>query len=272
MLLSTPLTIKNITFTNRIVMPPMATHSSQEGRINPKLCAHYAARADCGLIITEHAYVHQSGMADSKQISVADDIVLPGLQQLANAVHAQGSAKLFMQINHAGSQTNPEITGTSLLSASSLPHPVLPHGSIPNALSVYQIHELEHCFAEAAKRVQQANFDGVEIHSAHGYLLNQFYSPLTNKRDDNYSATTMENRLRFLLEIIDLVRQKVGTVFPIAVRLGGVDYMEGGSSIEDCVLASQILAEAGVDLLDLSGGMCRYTRPGHKETGWFQDM
>ena len=132
--------------------------------------------------------------------------------------------------------------------------------------------QIEELFAQAARRAQLAGYDGVEIHSAHSYLLNQFYSPLTNHRTDEYGSQTMENRLRMHLETIQKVREKVGENFPIAVRLGGCDYTPGGSTIEDSVEASLMLQKAGVDLLDLSGGMCRYILEGVSEPGWFGQM
>ena len=120
-------------------------------------------------------------------------------------------------------------------------------------------------------RAKSAGYDGVEIHSAHGYLPNQFYSPLTNRRADDYGGS-LENRMRFLMETVRAVRSAVGTRFPISVRLGGCDYMEGGSTIADSVQAATTLQQAGADLLSVTGGMCRYTREGHSEPGYFQDM
>ena len=111
----------------------------------------------------------------------------------------------------------------------------------------------------------------MEIHCAHAYLLNQFYSPMTNKRGDDYGGS-LENRLRITLETVALVRQAVGGQIPIAVRLGGADYLPGGSKEEDAVQACRLLEAAGVDLLDLSGGMCFFMRPGHLEAGYFSSM
>lgn len=119
--------------------------------------------------------------------------------------------------------------------------------------------------------MKAAGYDGVEIHSAHGYLLNQFYSPLTNFRTDAYGRS-LENRLRFLLETVQKTREAVGADFPIAVRLGGCDYIDGGSTIRDAAQASVALEKAGIDLLDISGGFHIYMRPGHREPGWFSDM
>ena len=157
------------------------------------------------------------------------------------------------------------MTGEELVSAS----PLEGNGGRSRALSIDEIKELERDFAAAARRVKEAGYDGVEIHSAHGYLLNQFYSPLTNFRDDDYGPQSLENRLRFLTEITAAVRQVVGNDFPIAVRLGGSDYQDGGSTIDDAAGAAQILEASGIDLLDLSGGLGMFMRPGHREPGWF---
>ncbi|MBQ7585445.1 MAG: NADH:flavin oxidoreductase [Desulfovibrionaceae bacterium] len=273
MLLATPLKLKNLTLKNRIVMPPMATHSSKDGSLPKELIAYYSARSEAGtgLIITEHSYIDVTGRADPNQLSLAEDKVIEALKELTSKVHTQGQSLIIAQINHAGSQTSSYITNSELLSASPVAHPALKDGEIPKALTEAEIASFTQKFAEAARRVQQAGFDGVEIHAAHGYLLNQFYSPLTNQREDAYGAS-LENRLRFLLEVLAAVRSKVGPAFPIAVRLGGADYLEGGSTIEDSVKASCLLEKAGADLLDISGGMCRYTRPQHTEPGWFSDM
>ncbi len=274
MLLTQAIRVRRLTIANRIVMPPMATHSAQDGHVTSDLCAYYRARAEAGtgLIITEHSYIHMSGRADPQQVSVADDTMLPGLGQLVASIHAAGTTKVFAQINHAGSQTKPDITNGELLSASAVPHPAVTDAAMPRPLSETEIASIVALFADAAVRVRKVGFDGVEIHAAHGYLLNQFYSPLTNKRTDAYGAGSLENRLRFLLETLAAVRAVVGDAYPVAVRLGGADYMEGGSTIDDSVAAARLLECAGADLLDISGGMCRYTRRGHSEAGWFADM
>lgn len=126
-------------------------------------------------------------------------------------------------------------------------------------------------FAKAAVRAKKAGYDGVEIHSAHGYLLNQFYSPLTNFRKDEYGGD-LENRLRIHREVIRAVREEAGRDFFLSVRLGGCDYMDGGNDISDCVRACRILEKEDIDLISLTGGLCRYTRTGHTEAGYFQDM
>ena len=117
----------------------------------------------------------------------------------------------------------------------------------------------------------QAGYDGAEIHAAHGYLLNQFYSPLTNHRSDAYGGT-LENRLRLLREVIRAVRKAVGPEYPLSVLLGGCDYAEGGNTIRDAAVAAKILCGEDIQLLSISGGMNRYTLPGHTEPGYFAEM
>lgn len=131
----------------------------------------------------------------------------------------------------------------------------------------------EHAYItmQGKAKAKQAGFDGVEIHSAHAYLLNQFYSPLTNHRQDGYGGS-FENRIRLHMEVIESVRETVGEDFLVSLRLGGCDYMDGGSSIEDSVRAAQAFERAGIDMISITGGMCRYTRPEHGEPGYFRDV
>ena len=112
----------------------------------------------------------------------------------------------------------------------------------------------------------------MEIHAAHRYLLNQFYSPLTNHRTDRYNGSTLEGRMQLLLEVVEAVRHAVGADFPVAVRLGACDYMEGGSTLQDAVAAAKLLEDAGVDLLDISGGMCSYRNPLESGQGYFGEI
>ena len=112
---------------------------------------------------------------------------------------------------------------------------------------------------------------GVEIHGAHGYLLNEVYSPLTNFREDQYGADTIENRLRIHTEIIQKIRKAVGNDYPIAVRLGACDYIEGGSTIKDGADAAKILEECGADIIDVSGGLCGFVVKGRTQSGYFGD-
>ncbi len=120
-------------------------------------------------------------------------------------------------------------------------------------------------------RAKKAGFDGIELHSAHGYLLNQFFSPLSNKRKDCYNGITIEGRIRLHLEIIASLRDALGSNYPLAIRLGACDYMEGGTLISDSVAAAIEFEKAGIDLLDISGGFCSYQNPDSQEPGYFSE-
>lgn len=262
---------------NRLVMPPIATYqSTDDGKVTEKMLAYYGARAEggnIGIIITEHSYISMQGKAKDRQLSISCDDDIEGLRQLVDVIHQNGT-KAMAQLNHAGSAALTEITGLPEVSASQVTHPFKEKAgleALPEELTANGISEIVEAFAKAAARAKLAGFDGVEIHSAHSYLLNQFYSPLTNHRTDEYGGS-LENRLRIHKEVIAAVREVVGKDYPIAVRLGGCDYMDGGSTIEDSVQAALILEAQGIDLLDISGGMCSYIREGHDEPGYFKDM
>ena len=265
--------IGSLTLKNRLVMPPMATGKTDAGHVTEELISHYRDRArfsDPGLIILEHAFIAPAGRANAGQLSIAGDDCIVGLTKLVQAIHAAGSA-VFAQLNHAGSGAEPETPGVNL-SASAIASPRKPESGVPREMTRAEILLTEADFVRAALRAVKAGCDGVELHSAHSYLLNQFYSPLTNRRNDEYGPQTVENRLRFHLETVDAVRKAVGPNVPIAVRLGGADYLPGGSSEDDAVEACKMLEAAGVDLIDLSGGMCGYIRRDHSEPGYFSSM
>lgn len=276
-ILNTPISVKKIEMKNRLVMPPMATaKADDEGKVTEQICEYYKEKSHggyIGLIITEHSYVSLEGKASRGQLSIADDSVIDGLQKLTSIIHDNGS-KVFAQISHAGSAASTKITGMEVISASAVINEGMVGRSreLPQEMTKEQIKKTIKDFADASRRVKEAGYDGVEIHSAHGYLLNQFYSPLTNKRNDEYGSSTMESRLRIHKEIIQAVRAEVGEDFPIALRLGGCDYTDGGSTITDSVEAAILLEAYGIDLLDISGGLNGYIIPGQTEAGYFSDM
>ena len=276
MKLKETITIKNLTLNNRLVMPPMHTGKASEGGlVTDALLDYYASRAeggDIGLIITEHTFVSQRGKASSGQLSLADERVIEGLKRLTEAIH-RGGTKVFAQINHAGSSAQEHITGMRNIAPSAVLNPGVRKDYatvIPKEMTKADIEEVVEQYVLASGRALAAGYDGVEIHCAHGYLLNQFYSPLTNKRNDEYGGT-IKNRLRITLEILRAVRTLWGEERPVAVRLGASDYMEGGNTFADGAEAAKLLEDAGCDLLDISGGMIRFTRPGHTEPGYFSE-
>ena len=272
-MLNDPILIRSLQLKNRLVMPPMQSDRSLCGHVTDDLLAYYRARAlgsEPGLIIAEHCCISETGRADSGQLSIAEDGCIAEHRQLTDTVHEAGS-RIFIQLNHAGNAAEPFDDG-ELVSASDIPALRKTLQKKPRPLTEEEIRSLEACFVQAALRAVKAGYDGVEIHSAHGYLLDQFYSPLTNRRKDEYGAGSMENRLRFLLETVAAVREAVGEQIPVAVRLGGADYLPDGATEEDAVEACRMLEQAKVDLLDLSGGMCGFVRQGHPEPGYFGTM
>ena len=267
-MLKEPIVINRLRLRNRIVMPPMATGRADRGMPDAPLADYYAARAGAtGLIILEHEYVSPEGMARGTQLSMADDAVIPAYAALAEAVHRRGAA-IFAQLSHAGSQARD--SGLPAISPSGIP--AREGGNSSEPMTVEDIDRVRRAFAAAAVRAREAGFDGVEIHSAHGYLLNQFYSPLTNLRRDDYTGSTLAGRTRLHAEILRAVREAVGGDYPIAIRFGACDYREGGSEIADIPAACRIFQEAGADLLDISGGLNSYVIPGVTRPGWFSEL
>ena len=252
-MLSSPLKIKDITLPNRIVMPPMARELSDEGEVSDELIDYYHKRAEgTGLIIVEHEYVSPDGIASPNQLSMADDSVIESFKELTDSIHSQDSFAIA-QINHAGFES------------------ISPKRSNLNIMSIDEIEHIKESFVNAAVRTQRAGFDGVEIHAAHGYLLSQFYSPYTNKRTDKYGGDLV-NRTRLHNEIIREVRENVGEEYIIAIRFGAYDYLEEGSKLEDIPVAVKSFVESGADIIDISGGLCRYANPNSKEPGYFKEL
>ncbi|AFM39471.1 NADH:flavin oxidoreductase [Desulfosporosinus acidiphilus SJ4] len=268
--LKQPLENTKLPLKNRLVMPPMATAKSEaDGNINQGILDYYDEKTKGGylsLVIIEHSYVMREGKASEKQVSVAEDSVVDSLKRLSDLIHKNG-CKTVMQINHAGSAAVKEVTGMDPVGPSAVSNPSKENAVVPASLDENGIKSIVSAFRDAAVRVKKAGFDGVEIHSAHGYLLNQFLSPLTNKRTDDYGGD-ITGRIKIHLEIISAIREAAGD-FPILLRMGATDYREGGLTVEDSQKAAAAFEQAGVDMLDISGGMCRFALPGVQEPGYF---
>ncbi len=241
------LEVKGLTLKNRIVMPPMQTSlATTEGAVTDKLIEHYTRRSKAlGLLIIEHSYVSLDGRLTERQLGVYDDGLLLGLEKLSSSVHAMGTP-VVIQINHAGRIASTETTGTKPVAPS-------PSGNA-RELRVEEIEALTEAFAKAAERAMKAGFDGVEVHGAHGFLLNQFFSPLANRRRDRYGGS-LENRMRFPLQVVERVKEQAGGRL-LLYRLGSDDLDPEGIRIEDSKKIAVKLEEAGVDIIDVSGGLC----------------
>lgn len=276
-MLREPIRIGALTLKNRLVMPPMATEKAADGAVTEGLLRFYdemSAGGHLGLIFQEHSYISPEGKASPGQLSMADDSCVEPLKALVSLVHRNG-VPIFAQISHAGSAAKEALAQGTAISPSPTRNPYYrteEDGPLPREMTQADIDRLIGCFAAAAARAQKAGYDGVEIHSAHGYLLDQFYSPLTNRRRDKYSGATLRGRTQLQVEVIRAVREQVGPDFLISLRWGASDYLPGGATLSEVPEAARIFAEAGIDLLSVSGGMCDFFRPGHQEQGWFAEL
>lgn len=248
-----PLVIGNLTLKNRIVMPPMANDlADAQGRVTDPLIAHYTRRASgVGLVIVEHSYYTQEGKASLKQLGIHDDAMINGLTKLAESIHAKGTP-VCIQVNHAGREGSRAVSGLEPVAPSAVPTD--DSDAVPRELRRDEIQDLVRLFGEAARRARKAGFDAVEVHGAHGYLLNQFASPLSNRRTDKYGGS-FEGRIRFPLEVVTEVRRVVGSDFLMLYRLGASDGEGRGVTIGEMQTFAQKLVQAGVNIVDVSGGL-----------------
>lgn len=248
-----PIQIGSLKLKNRIVLAPMATHYADEnGAVTPRLKNYYAeiAQGGTGLIITESGYIHPSGRGGLRRMGLHQDTLIPGLKELVDQVHAAG-AKISSELHHGGRQVNAEIQGIYPVSCSSIPSGL--ERFVPRTLKVPEIEELVEAFGQAAKRSLAAGFDAILIHAAHGYLIHQFLSPLTNRRTDRYGGS-FRRRLRFLEEVVRHCREVVGKDFPVMVRISAHEFAHGGFTLRDSQRFARYLEEWGVDSIHVSAG------------------
>jgi len=251
--LFTPSEINGMTLSNRFVRS--ATWSGMaayDGACTPQLVDLMVnlAKGGVGLIITGHAYVQQDGQAGPWQLGIYKDELVPGLKTITQAVHQSGE-KIILQLSHAGFYAKSALTRQTPLAPSKI------EGlskSPRKDMSILDINKMVNSFGEAARRAKNAGFDGVQIHSAHGYLLSQFLSPFFNRRTDKYGGE-IQNRARVLLEVLQTIRKIVGRDYPILVKLNSRDFIENGLKLEDSVSVAAMLSEEGIDGIELSGGL-----------------
>lgn len=276
--LTEPIKTGSKTLSLRLAMAPAAQERADDGKITQDILNYYDERTKggCfGLVIVEHSYIRRDGRAGLRQISVSSDDDIEGLSRLSDVIHANGSMAI-VQINHAGASAKKSVVSGVSISPSGLHNPIsrVDKSELQEtrAMTAEEIGELVTAYADAAERVKRAGFDGVEIHSAHGYMLNQFFSPMVNKRTDEYAGNSIDGRIRIHIQVINAVRERVGSDFIVGLRLGGCDYTDGGSTIQDAAEAAAKLEKAGIDFIDVTGGMCSYMRNGHTEPGYFGDL
>jgi 2,4-dienoyl-CoA reductase-like NADH-dependent reductase (Old Yellow Enzyme family)/thioredoxin reductase len=249
--LFSPFRIGNLELRNRIVMPPMATNfAGEDGSVNERHIAYYVERAKGGVgyITFEHTGVLKQGRAFPNMALIDSDQHIPPFRKLVEAIH-QENGKILIQINHAGRQTSSSITGSPIVAPSAIPCPI--RKEMPRELSPEEIQKIIEAFGEAARRVKESGADGVEIHMAHGYLINQFLSPFSNKRTDEYGGDA-DRRMRIAIEVLRTVRNKVDPDFLVFCRLSGDEYVEGGLKLEDTKEIAKALERNGADALHIS--------------------
>ena len=263
--LISPLTIKNTEFKNRIFVSPMCEYSSEDGFANDWHLVHLGGFAVGGaaLVITEATAVSPEGRISPGDLGIWKDEHIDKLKQIVDFIHSQG-ALAGIQLAHAGRKASHDIpwkggkqipsdaeNGWKSLAPSAIPFTEAEEA--PHELDKTGIEKIKADFTAAAARALEAGFDVVEVHGAHGYLIHEFYSPLSNHRTDEYGGS-FENRTRILLEVIDSVKESWPADKPLFVRISSTDWTEGGWTADDSVEFSKLLKERGVDFIDCSSG------------------
>lgn len=247
--LFSPYTIQDVTFKNRIVMSPMCMYScpDEDGAVNDWHLTHYTSRAvgGVGLVILEASAITEQGRISKQDLGIWDDNQIPGLKKLVDLNH-KNESKIGIQLGHAGRKA---IVDGPILAPSAIPFK--DDMKTPEEMSQETIKETIDDFKNAAARAKKAGFDMIELHGAHGYLVSEFLSPLSNKRKDEYGGSR-ENRYRFLEEVIEAVKEVWEG--PISVRVSANDYREDGNTPDDHVYFAKRMKEQGIDLVDCSSG------------------
>ncbi|MBS3873594.1 MAG: NADPH dehydrogenase [Firmicutes bacterium] len=250
-LLFSPLAIQGVSLRNRVVMPPMCQYASDEcGQVKAYHLAHYGARSlgGVGLVIVEATAILADGRISLADLGLWADDQVAGLTRLAQAVSEHGAVP-GIQLAHAGRKAGKgvqrRVAPTRLAFSAEM--------GLPEELSTEEIKDIVHAFAEAARRAVDAGFKVLEIHGAHGYLIHEFLSPLSNLRDDQYGGSA-ENRRRFLLEVVAACRASIPPEVVLAVRLSGSEYSDLGYSLGELGEVCHDLYQAGISLLHISSG------------------
>ncbi len=252
--LFSPFVVNGMRLANRFVRSATGeSMAPDDGRVTDELIEIYRALAQggCGLIITGHSFVRADGRAGFGMTGLDKDELIPGWKRLVQVVH-ETESKIAIQLNHAGRQTHPRIIGQTPVAPS--PVPASGAGFVPRQLTSDEIRSLIDAFAAAARRAMEAGFDAVQIHCAHGYLLSEFISPHTNRRDDEWGGTE-ENRRRMLVETYRAIRREVGPGYPVLVKLNAEDFLDDGLTLDMSLNIARALEAEGIDAIEVSAGM-----------------
>ena len=251
--LFSPFQIKNCRLANRIVMPGLASFLIEEdGSITEKTIEHYRMRASGGpaMVIVEACAVSPEGIVSPHQARIYDDRFVEGLSRIARVIRAEGSVPA-VQLHHGGRQTSARVIKRKPLSPSDLPCPTI-RGEV-EPLTVDGIRELVFKFGEAARRAAEAGFDLIEIHGAHGYLVNQFLSPFSNIRSDAYGGDRV-GRARFAVEIVQELRKRLGPAFPLSFKISAQEFVPAGLTVGESIELLKLITAAGADVIQVSAG------------------
>lgn len=260
MILYSPIQLRNLELKNRWVMSPMCMYSAQNGIPNDFHFVHYASRAQggTGLILVEATGVVPEGRITHKCTGLWNDEQTQGFKKIVDFIHQNSESKIGIQLGHAGRKAStwngkqlPLAEGWQTVAPSKIPY--AEGEKIPHELTIAEIKELVQDFKKAARRSLDAGFDVIEIHAAHGYLIHQFMSPLSNVRTDEYGGS-FENRIRFLVEIVDAVNEVLDENHPLIVRISGTEYAENGWDLAESIQLAEILINKNVNLIDVSSG------------------
>jgi len=250
-MLFTPFSVRELTLKNRIVMPPMCMYSAgQDGQATDWHFVHYVSRAvgQAGLIIVEATGIESAGRISANDLGLWDDCQMEKLKPVVAAVQ-QAGGKIAIQLNHAGRKC--EVADAQIVAPSAIAFSK--DYRVPKALSIDEIAQIVERFQLAAQRAVKAGFDAIEIHGAHGYLLNQFLSPLSNQRNDQYGGSP-DNRVRMLGQVVEAVRSVIPAGMPLFVRVSAHDYEPGGNTPESIAEMVNLIKGKGVDVIHVSSG------------------
>lgn len=245
-----PIQLRGLELRNRIMVSPMCQYQAlNDGTLTPWHTVHYGSLALGGaaLLCVEASAVESRGRISNRDIGIYEDAHVPALAEIVDFAHTQGT-KIAIQLGHAGRKADlmESIVAPSAIAFNE-------RYKTPDVLTEVELEVIVYAFETAAKRAIRAGFDAIEIHAAHGYLLHQFLSPLSNRRTDAYGGTA-ENRLRFPLEVVRRVRQVLPDDMPLFVRVSGAEYSDDGYTMEDMIFFCRAFKEVGVDLIDVSSG------------------
>mgnify|MGYP002153783690 CR=1 FL=1 len=248
----------------------MATElATESGEVTDAMVAHYDSRCgSLGLVIVEHSYIRPDGQFSERQLGIYSDRLVSGLSRIAESAHKKDTP-IAIQINHAGRRATSKICGTQPVAPSPIPDPESGEG--PRELTIDETNILVRNFGLAARRAVEAGFDAVEIHGAHGFLLGQFCSPVTNRRTDRYGGP-LKNRMQLSIEVSSEVLRTAGKDIPIFYRLGADDMTPGGLTLEESRTIAQSLVDLGISVIDVSGGLCGSRPPNLSGEGYFAHL